>query len=284
MNITFDKRLNFLLIIGLAWLSSCNTTNTEFEKINLGNDTIILDNQIITLGVGSNGRTYQWSTGDTTSSINVSQQGEFWVQVKLENSEIISDTININIAYRLAKITTLYGDILLWLYPETPIHKEAFLELVNQHYFDDQTFNRVINNFVIQGGCPDEEGGFADTSLFIEAELNLNLKHIPGALGGGRDENIAWKTNICQFYIVDKSAPNLTKLDGRYSIFGQVIAGLDLVDSISNVITNNVDKPLIEQKFTIQQVNLSQDELLNLYGFDIKDGFKTINQSNKHNN
>ena len=266
----FPKKQLSTLIIVILLISSCLIPKLEQPRLDLGNDTTILDNQTIKLNAGSFGRTYQWSTGDTTSSINVSQQGEFWVQVKLENSEIISDNIKINIAYRLAKITTSFGDILLWLYPETQIHKEAFLELVNQHYFDNQSFNRVINNFVIQGGCPDEIGGFTDTSLFIDGEFNANLKHIPGALGGGRDENVAWKTNICQFYIVDKSAPNLTRLDGRYSIFGQVISGLDFVDSISNVATNKLDQPLEVQKFTIVEVNYTKSQLLQKFDFQIE--------------
>jgi len=250
-------------------ISSCNTKNVSQAKVNLGNDTLIADNLTLMLNAGNFGEAYLWSTGDTNSSINVSQEGVYWVKVKMENSSILTDTIKINKYYRLAKISTSYGDIILWLYPETPIHKEAFLELVNQHYFDGQTFNRVINSFVIQGGCPDEEGGFSDTTHFIDGEFNSNLKHIPGALGGGRDENKAWKTNICQFYIVDKSAPNLIRLDGRYSIFGQVISGLNLVDSISNVATDENDRPIKEQRFNIEQVNFSREELLQLFGFEI---------------
>ena len=66
--------------------------------------------------------------------------------------------------YEIAQIKTPYGEILVWLYNETPKHKASFIQLAKTGYWDSLTFNRVIPNFVIQGGCPDTEQGFKYTT------------------------------------------------------------------------------------------------------------------------
>ena len=267
------KALSILLILSITFLFACGKTDKEEGEthiLNLGEDIVMLDNETCVLDAGSEGVSYKWSTGDSTQTITVDSIGKFWVEVVFSNSEKKSDTINVDLKWRLANVKTSYGDILMWLYPQTPLHKEGFLTLVNDNYFDGNTFNRVINDFVIQGGCPDETGGFYDTSLFIDAEFHTDLKHIPGALGGGRDDNPAWRTNICQFYIVDKSAPNLSFLDMRYSIFGHVIDGLNLVDSISNVATDANDQPLVDVVISIEEVRYTKGELYSQFQFEIK--------------
>lgn len=64
--------------------------------------------------------------------------------------------------YPIGQIKTNMGEVLFWLYDETPNHKASFIKLANQNYWDTLTFNRVIKNFVAQGGCPDTPEGFAD--------------------------------------------------------------------------------------------------------------------------
>ena len=71
--------------------------------------------------------------------------------------------------FSIGKITTNKGDILIWLYDETPNHKASFIKLANAHYWDSLTFNRVIKDFVAQGGCPDTPEGFSSSALFIAA-------------------------------------------------------------------------------------------------------------------
>lgn len=259
-----------LALCSLLFLFSCNDKENDTSySLDLGEDRQILDNESIVLDAGAEGVSYKWSTGDTGQSIKVDTAGKFWVEVHYPNSEVKSDTIVIDIAWRMANITTQYGNILLWLYPQTPLHKEAFLELVNQEYFNGQTFNRVINDFVIQGGCPDLPDGSTDTAYYVDAEFHSDIKHFPGALGGGRNENPLKKTQSCQFYIVDKSAPHLYYLNMRYTIFGHVVEGLDLVDSISNVATNAEDKPLENIVMSIEQLNYTKEELFEQYGFEI---------------
>ena len=69
--------------------------------------------------------------------------------------------------YEIGEIKTPKGDILIWLYDETPKHKESFKELANTGYWDSLTFNRVIPNFVAQGGCPDTPEGFTDPEYLL---------------------------------------------------------------------------------------------------------------------
>ena len=91
--------------------------------------------------------------------------------------------------YDIGQIKTPFGEMLFWLYEETPNHKKSFLSLSGQHYWDTLTFNRVIKNFVIQGGCPDTPEGFKNSPYLIAPEFQPNIRHIYGALGAGRDDN-----------------------------------------------------------------------------------------------
>ncbi len=174
-----------------------------------------------------------------------------------------------SVQHELVEIQTDFGEMVLWLYPETPIHKEAFLNLVEHGYFNGQNFNRVIDGFVIQGGCPDLPGGFTDTSLFIPAEFHPHLKHIPGALGGGRDENPQWKTNACQFYIVDSTDRDMSRLDMKYTIFGHVINGMEVVQNISKVACDEQDMPMEEIRMQARIIKLSPADIKNRYNYDI---------------
>jgi len=90
-------------------------------------------------------------------------------------------------------------NVSFWLYNETPNHKASFIKLAKAHYWDDYTFNRVINNFVIQGGCPDTPAGFSDSPYLIKPEFNKNIRHIYGAVGAGRDNNPDKLSAGCQF-------------------------------------------------------------------------------------
>lgn len=73
--------------------------------------------------------------------------------------------------YAVGQIKTPKGEILFQLYDETPNHKASFIKLANQHYWDTLTFNRVINNFVAQGGCPDTPAGFSDSPYLLKPEF-----------------------------------------------------------------------------------------------------------------
>jgi peptidyl-prolyl cis-trans isomerase B (cyclophilin B) len=140
-------------------------------------------------------------------------------------------------------IQTPLGDIYLKLHDETPVHKASFIQLAEAGYWDSLTFNRVIPDFVAQGGCPDTPEGFTDSAYLLEPEFVESLTHKYGAVGAGRDDNPGKRSARCQFYIVHQTE-GIDRLDGNYTIFGQVIQGMDVVDKIVNSQRDEKDEPL----------------------------------------
>ena len=138
--------------------------------------------------------------------------------------------------------------ILIELYPKVaPITVENFEKLVNQGFYNGLTFHRVINGFMIQGGCPNGTGtGGSGENIkgeFASNGFENNLKHTRGVISMARanDPNSA----SSQFFIMHQDAPHL---DGQYASFGKVIEGMDVVDEIANVKTSFFnDKPIEPQ-------------------------------------
>lgn len=151
-------------------------------------------------------------------------------------------------------ISTQHGDITVALSDNAPNHKRAFIELVEAHFFDSLTINRVIDGFVIQGGCPDTEAGFSDSPHLIDPEFHDSLRHIYGALGAGRDDNPQKRSAICQFYIV-QNKEGISRLDGNYTIFGQVVEGMDVVERIAKLDTDSIDQPIDAVHMTVQTID-----------------------------
>ena len=194
---------------------------------------------------------------------------------------------------RQVMLETTAGNILLTLYDDTPKHRDNFLKLVNEEFYDSLLFHRVIKNFMIQGGDPDskkaEPGvtlGEGSTDYTVEAEFfdsegHLLHPHQRGALAMAREgdsENPERRSSGCQFYIVwgktyatqqlyqigDKveaqtdhhvtMTPELLDLyrkvggvphlDGQYTVFGEVTEGLDVIDRIQQVQTDDYDRPI----------------------------------------
>ena len=176
------------------------------------------------------------------------------------------------VKYQLVKIETDFGNMILWLYPDTPLHRDNFLKLTSDYYYDSVIFHRVINNFVIQGGDPTGVGN-GGPGYTIPAEFRTNLTHVNGAVGAARqndDINPTKASNGSQFYIVD-NINGTPSLDGRYTVFGIVIDGLTTVDAISQVPTDlSNDRPLTNvymKKVSI--VNYTEQELKDNFGFTI---------------
>jgi peptidyl-prolyl cis-trans isomerase A (cyclophilin A) len=130
------------------------------------------------------------------------------------------------------------GKIVLELFPDVaPIHTENFLKLANSGFYNGLTFHRVIDGFVIQGGDP-SGNGTGGAGYTIPAEFS-DLHHMPGtlAMARGPDPNSA----SSQFYICLSQLPSL---DGQYTIFGQTVEGMDVVQKIGKVKTGQNDMPV----------------------------------------
>ena len=166
--------------------------------------------------------------------------------------------------YEIGQILTSKGEVLVWLHNETPKHKASFIQLANDDYWDTFTFNRVIPDFVAQGGCPDTPAGFKDPEYLLEPEFNETLLHEYGALGAGRDDNPDKLSARCQFYIV-QNKEGLHRLDGDYTIFGKVIKGMDVIETIVNVKRDSTNTPLTPISLDVNIISMKETELKKLH-------------------
>jgi peptidyl-prolyl cis-trans isomerase B (cyclophilin B) len=140
-----------------------------------------------------------------------------------------------------AVIETTVGSMTVEFWPDVaPNHVQNFIDLSRKGFYNDLIFHRVIRDFKIQGGCPQGTGMGNNGGVRLKAEFNRrpDRRHVRGVLSMARssDPNSA----SCQFFIVHADAPHL---DGQYSAFGKLTAGLDTLDKIANLPTRN-DRPL----------------------------------------
>lgn len=141
------------------------------------------------------------------------------------------------------------------LYPEhAPITVANFEKLVKEGFYDGLIFHRVINGFMIQGGCPEGTGmGGPKERIkgeFLANGVPNNLKHTRGVISMARSQ--MHDSAGSQFFIMHKDTPHL---DGQYAAFGKVIEGMDAVDEIAETEVNYMDRPLVDQvmkKVTIE--------------------------------
>ena len=162
--------------------------------------------------------------------------------------------------YQVVRISTRLGDLYVWLYEKTPVHRQYFIDLTNSGYFDDYSFNRVIEGFVAQGGCPDTPEGFAYSIHLLEPEFRPQLRHVYGTFAAGRDNNPGKLSAGCQFYVVH-DANGIARLDDNYTIYGFVFSGMDVVDQIVAVETDESDEPLEKINLDIKMVNMTRAEI-----------------------
>ncbi len=146
-------------------------------------------------------------------------------------------------------ITMENGDVIkAELYPEiAPNTVNNFISLVKKGYYDGLIFHRVINGFMLQGGCPQGTGtggpGYSIKGEFSQNGVTNALKHSEGVLSMARAMHP--DSAGSQFFIMHKAAPHL---DGAYAAFGKVIEGMDIVNQIADVKTDYNDRPMTEQK------------------------------------
>ncbi|MBR6414476.1 MAG: peptidylprolyl isomerase [Bacteroidales bacterium] len=150
-------------------------------------------------------------------------------------------------------ITTNLGTMKIKLYSKTPKHRDNFAKLAMAGYYDDLLFHRVIKGFMIQGGDPFSRDtarvaqyGQGGPGYTIPAEIIPEYTHKKGAVAAARrgdSANPNRESSGSQFYIVQDEA-GCASLNGAYTVFGETIEGLDVIDKIAAVATNNKDLPL----------------------------------------
>jgi peptidyl-prolyl cis-trans isomerase B (cyclophilin B) len=167
------------------------------------------------------------------------------------------------------------------LYNQTPKHRDNFLKLAKEGFYNGTLFHRVINEFMIQGGDPDSKTaaaghqlGSGDLGYRVEAEFRDSLFHKKGVLAAARDNNPEKASSASQFYLVQgkkftdetldqtrmnrmngrvipesqravyKTLGGTPHLDGNYTVYGEVVQGLAMVDAIAAVATSSTNRPV----------------------------------------
>ena len=185
------------------------------------------------------------------------------------------------------KIKTDLGECIIKLYNETPRHRDNFIKLAKKHELDGTIFHRVIKDFMIQGGDPDSKmakagAALGETSIGpdIPAEFRDSLFHKKGALAAARDNKPEKSSSGSQFYLVQgkvftdeqldaietnrlkakipnwqrevyKTLGGVPHLDRNYTVYGEIVKGLDLVDSVAIVAKDERDRPLLDIHMTV---------------------------------
>jgi peptidyl-prolyl cis-trans isomerase B (cyclophilin B) len=203
----------------------------------------------------------------------------------------------LNTKERLVEIVTDHGVMIAKLYDSTPLHRDNFIKLVQQRFYDSLLFHRVIDKFMIQGGDPASKNAADGVQLGngsapgnrIPAEFKPYLFHKKGALAAARDDNPQRASSNCQFYIVHGKAltdqelagfydsrvkvsnPSFNYsatqreiykriggspfLDQGYTVFGEVISGLDVIDKIATLPKDGANRPLTNTRMRIRLLN-----------------------------
>ena len=207
------KRIAFIISIAAAMTASCGQ-NTEKKA----DDTS--------------------QKPDDTTSITIEIKTENMEMKKIEQPEF--------------DIVTTHGTMRIRLYDKTPLHRDNFVKLAAEKYYDGIRFHRVIEGFMIQTGDPYSRDtaminkwGTGGPEYTIPAEFIEEYHHKKGALAAARKGDLAnprKASSGTQFNIVH-DPENCAHLDGQYSIFGEVISGLEIIDKIATVDTDRYDRP-----------------------------------------
>jgi cyclophilin family peptidyl-prolyl cis-trans isomerase len=203
------------------------------------------------------------------------------------------------------RIKTSYGQVIIRLYNETPKHRDNFIKLTKQGFYNGTLFHRVIQNFMIQGGDPDSRGakpgqelGDGGPKYTVPAEFKDSLFHKRGVLAAARDDIPSKASSSSQFYIVEgkrftdgrldtleqtrfkgvkipawqreiyKTVGGVPNLDHNYTVYGEVVSGIDMVDLIAAVAKDKKDRPLKDVPITVELLRKKEcrqlDKLLSL--------------------
>lgn len=174
-------------------------------------------------------------------------------------------------------ISTSQGVIRVILFDDTPLHKANFLQKARSGFYDGTTFHRAIPNFMIQGGDvnskdadPSNDGLGQPNDGTIPAELAAGHPHSYGALAAARQGDFAnpqRASSITQFYLVENHE-GTHFLDGQYTVFGQAIQGLDVIDKIAKLPRDDRDRPTADVKMTMKVDKLKRKKIAKLYGYN----------------
>ncbi|WP_018476950.1 peptidylprolyl isomerase [Pontibacter roseus] len=172
---------------------------------------------------------------------------------------------------QLVTISTPLGEMRLILFDDTPKHKENFLKLAKSGFYDGTTFHRVVDGFMIQGGDPkSKQGNTMNIDYNVPAEILPKYKHQRGAVAAARLDdrvNPQRASSGSQFYIVENHN-GTPQLDEAYTVFGQVVDGLEVIDKIASQPKDGRDRPLSDIKMTVKVEEVKKKKIAKKYDYD----------------
>ncbi|HCN82657.1 MAG TPA: peptidylprolyl isomerase [Sphingobacteriaceae bacterium] len=213
-----------------------------------------------------------------------------------------------NPLHSYVRIKTSKGECIILLYNETPKHRDNFLKLAKEGFYNGTLFHRVIKEFMIQGGDPDSKNakpgvklGDGDLKYQVDAEFRDNLFHKKGVLAAARDDNPNKASSATQFYLVQgkiftdteldrienerlhrkipadhrevyKTIGGVPHLDQNYTVYGEIVKGFEMVDAIASVDKDSNDRPT--QDISMQVSILKKKEVKKLEKELVQDAFK----------
>lgn len=282
-------RIEFLLFALVVFTVGCAAPKAAF---NLQPSQAKAPARIAFDSQAENADSIHWDFGDGQKSTAQApthtylRSGRYLVTLEAikgkKSSELTKEIIVETPEHCYVQIQTDHGNMLVQLYDATPLHRDNFLKLAEDGFYDGLLFHRVIEGFMVQGGDPNSKDaakgqplGTGGPGYQIDAEFVDSLVHIKGALAAARmgdAMNPQKKSSGSQFYIVQgqpmdpstlqnfemrRGKPYTEEqreifanqggtpfLDGEYTVFGQVVEGLDVLDKIAAVSTDQSDRPL----------------------------------------
>ena len=285
-----DNRIVLFLSLTMLLLAACSRPVSKFSAM----ESDPLEAPVIVQfnNESEEAESYYWEFGDGETSIEPSpkheytQSGNYEVRLtvyKGKASRVSTQMLQIAPPSKcLVYLQTDLGNLVIELFDDTPLHRDNFLKLVDEGYFDGLLFHRIIKGFMIQGGDPnsrdagkDDRLGTGGPGYQITAEISTSRYHVKGALAAARTPdtvNPEKKSSGSQFYIVQgKEVTNemlnvleaqkgikyteeqraqylnfggTPFLDKEYTVFGQVIRGMEIIDQLANVETGRSDRPV----------------------------------------
>jgi peptidyl-prolyl cis-trans isomerase B (cyclophilin B) len=189
--------------------------------------------------------------------------------------------------HQFVRISTDKGSCVVLLYNQTPLHRDNFVKITQEDKLSETLFHRVIKSFMIQGGDPDSKTakpgqvlGDGDWGYTVPAEFRDSLFHKKGVIAAARDDNPTKASSACQFYLaqgkvftdeqldlleqnrlkrkiptwqreVYKTLGGIPHLDQNYTVFGEVVQGIEMIDTIAAVKTGAADRPVDDVRMTV---------------------------------
>lgn len=290
-------QIPFLTLLAALSLASCAVK--PVANFTTPSGKLVAPAEVTFTNTSLKAETYAWDFGDGGTSTEASpvhrytHSGNYTVVLKAtKGSKTVTrkQMIQITAPERcLVEIETDFGTMTAELYNATPKHRDNFIKLAEEGYYNDLLFHRVINGFMIQGGDPNSRNapagqalGFGGPSHLIPAEFVDSLAHFKGAICAARTNNPEKKSSGSQFYIVQggpvtdetlnqietmkrfhytpeqraeyKAVGGTPHLDRDYTVFGRVIKGLDVIDKIATTETAAGDRPKKDVKMKVRVI------------------------------